>query len=145
MSREKLHAFASTLYTTLQASLWEKEGWFELKQVQTKGDYEYVHTSNLLPSDSIKKHRLVESLITFGLFFPCILLVYAPGSNIGNLHFLWKVPGDDPSQCFESSLPTVEAIKKVLPRYHTHAMRTAMFRKFAPSVKQLLCIFPTET
>ena len=60
------------------------------------------------------------------------------GSNIGNLHFLWKVPGGDPSKCFEKSLPTVEAVKKVLPHYHTRAMRTAVFQKFgriSPSVK----------
>lgn len=140
LSREKLHTYASTLYTTLQANLWEKEGWCNLKHdvtqlaqslaqyveylsqknvamkvhhasptpahelsdnlrlkfihkstttqpslmsieeaMKAKGDYEYVYISDLLPSDPVKKHRLVKSLITFGLSFLTILLVYAPG------------------------------------------------------------------
>ena len=49
--------------------------------MQAKGDYEYVFITDFLPSDPVKKHRLVESLITIGLLFLAILLVYVPGGH----------------------------------------------------------------
>ena len=77
------------------------------------------------------KHRFLDSLISSGLSFPSILLVYAPGSNVGNLHFLWKVPHDtQPSVCFELSQSAIEYAKKEILVFHTRAMRAAMFRKF---------------
>lgn len=73
------------------------------------------------------------------LFVPCILLVYSPGSNVGNLQFLWKAPDDkDVSECFERSQAVVESVKQCLPVYHTRAMRASMFQKFgriSPKVK----------
>ena len=183
---------ARSLATILQANLWEREGWCQLKPniaslaqvlvqyieylsqknekakryhasptparelsenlrlkvvskaakphlsltsieeaLANKSNYEYVHITDILPSDPNKRYRLLETLTNHGLTISCILLVYAPGSNIGNLHFLWKVPDNiDSTQCFEQSFPVVEAVKQVLPHYHTRAMRTAMFRKF---------------
>ena len=56
--------------------------------------YEVTYISHLLPSDCIQKHRAVNCLIRNGLSFSRILLAYAPGSNVGNFHFLWKIPSD---------------------------------------------------
>jgi len=53
LSQEKLHAYASTLYTTLQANLWEKEGWCDLKHdvaclAQSLAQYvEYLSQKNV--------------------------------------------------------------------------------------------------
>ena len=109
------------------------------ESLNNKPCYEFVNISDLLPPDSVKKHRALHGLISSGLSFSCILLVYSPGSNIGNLQFLWKIPEDtDPSTCFQTSQTTVEDIKKIIPIYHTRAMRKALFNKFgrvSPSTK----------
>ena len=51
----------------------------EEAMIQAKQDCEYVYICNLLPLDTVKKHDFVESLITCGLSFLCILPVHAPG------------------------------------------------------------------
>ena len=100
------------------------------RKVENCDFYELNFISELLPSDHTQKHRVVESLISNGLQFNCILLVYTPGSNIGNLHFLWKIPSSaEVTECFECSQSSIEA-KKRIPIYHTRAMRTAMYKKF---------------
>jgi len=109
------------------------------KTLDTKSCFEFVSANSLLPSNSMQKHRLIELLSSTGLKFPCAILMYAPGSNIGNLVFLWKLPCvTDLSSLFEQSQVTVENMKAVIPQYHTRAMRTAMFEKFgriSPSTK----------
>ena len=67
-----------------------------------------------------------------------MLLTHSSGNNIGNLHFVWKLPaGKSIEATFEESVRTVNDIKhcQILPRYHT---RHEMFTKFgqtSPSVK----------
>ena len=94
----------------------------------------YTHTSidHLLPSESLRKHRLVTSLIESGLSCPTMLLIYSPGGSIANLQFMWQVPQDvtDQTVYFESSQATIERIKALLPTFHTRAMKRAMFEKF---------------
>ena len=101
--------------------------------------YNFIPITNLLPSDYSQKHRAVDLLISSGLSFPTILLVYAPGSNVGNAHFLWRVPPDaDSAECFEQSQACIEEIKKQLPTFHSRAMRSALYQKFgrvSPHVK----------
>ena len=95
--------------------------------------YECLQISELLPTDAVQKHRAVNALISHGLSFPCILLIYVPGSNVGNFHFAWKVSADPDvsvSDCFTQSQPVVEKIKQNLPVYHSRAMRSAMVKKF---------------
>ena len=56
--------------------------------------------------------------------------MYSPGSNIGNVHFLWKVPDDTTIlDCFEQSVASIESAKQQLPVFHTRAMRQEMFIK----------------
>ena len=100
------------------------------RKVENCNFYEPNFISELIPSDRTQKHRVVESLVSNGLQFNCILLVYTPGSNIGNLHFLWKVPSSaEVVECFECSQSSIEEAKKRIPIYHTRAMRTAMYKK----------------
>ncbi len=114
--------------------------------VSEKPFFVYVSISEVLPTDPAKKCRVLNTLISRGLSVSCILLVYSPGSNVGNLQFLWRIPeNDEPSICFQSSQPVIEEIKSLLPVYHTRAMRRVMFEKFGrvsnnfkPSV---LCYF----
>ena len=72
--------------------------------IYLKSLFEYHHITPLLPSDPLKRHRFVSTLLASGLKFSTVLLVYLPGSNVGNLHFLWKVPDDaNLSNIFERS------------------------------------------
>ena len=108
--------------------------------IQSASEYEIISITELLPtSDPVKKHCALAALTDYGLLSPCILLSYSPGSNVGNQHFVWKVPVSvDPVYCLENSQANVETIKKMIPTYHTWLMRSAMFKKFgrvSPSVK----------
>ena len=98
---------------------------------ENKSIFEYVNLSSYLPQEPVKRHRMLDSIIQSGLSSPCVLLTYAPGSNIGNLNFLWKVPNDiEPVQCLERSQCIIENIKKEIPTFHTRAMKCALFEKF---------------
>jgi hypothetical protein len=80
----------------------------------------------------------LEILTKTGLSLSAVLLTYSPGSNIGNMHFMWKVPDDDPVDALERSQPVIEDIKKDIPVYHSRLMRSTMYNKFgrvAPTVK----------
>ena len=71
--------------------------------------YNPSNVNHVLPSDSLQKHKLVESLISSGLSFPAMLLIYSPGGSLGNLHFMWPVPQqhDDVATYFEKSQSVV--------------------------------------
>ena len=117
-------------------SLFEKSVEIELEKTSY---FEYVHLTRFLPSDPAKKHQVLQSLLQEGLSVPTVLLTYSPGSNIGNLHFVWKVPPTlDPVECLEQSQQCIEAVKQNIPVYHTRAMRSALFQKFgriSPTIK----------
>ena len=93
--------------------------------------YQISCITHLLPSDRLQRHRVVNSIVTHGVSFPCMMLVYAPGSNIGNFHFMWKLPSDvEVVECFQRSQSAVEEAKKKIPKFHSRAMRSALFQKF---------------
>ena len=96
-----------------------------------KPDYQYEALTHLFPSDSVQKHRFMDTVLCTGLSCRCVLLIYSPGSNIGNQVYAWNVPEDiEPCLIFERSQLVVEEIKANLPIYHSRAMRAAMFVKF---------------
>jgi len=77
--------------------------------------------------------------IKCGLSSAAILLTYSPGSNIGNLHWVWFTQKDDISSVLQSCQPLIEDIKKALPVYHTRVMRKVLFEKFglvSPNIKK---------
>ena len=97
--------------------------------------------TELLPSDPLKKHQTVATLVACSLKFPTVLLVYSPGSNVGNLHFLWRVPADtEMNDVFEKSQSVIEKVKCGIPQFHTCAMHKEMYKKFgriSPQTKPL--------
>ena len=65
-----------------------------------------------------------------------IICTHSPGSNAGNMHFMWRVP--EAGEVFSQSQWVIETIRPQFPVFHTRAMRRAMFSKFgmiAPTVK----------
>ena len=60
-----------------------------------------------------------------------MILTHSPGNNAGNIHFTWQVSATEPvEKTFDRSQSTIEAIKPLIPSFHTRAMRTEMFTKF---------------
>ena len=106
--------------------------------LREKSEYEFV---SLCPDVSKARSRYdyIQTLEKNGLPYPIMLLKYLSGNNIGNLHFVWKLPIDKSIEAtFEESVRTVEGIKQILPQYHTRAMCREMFAKFgriSPNVK----------
>lgn len=108
-------------------------------ELEKVSNFEYVFLTQFLPSDPSKKHQVLQNLLQQGLSVTTVLLPYIPGSNIGNLHFLWKVPSTlDAIQSLKQSQQCVEAVKPKIPMYHTRAMKSALFQKFGrvtPEIK----------
>ena len=70
---------------------------------------------------------------------PLVHMTYSPGSNIGNLTWIWHCTATDIDSALQSSQPIVEELKKCIPQYHTRAMRRAAYEKFGlimPSTKK---------
>ena len=108
------------------------------RELMKVSDYEYVEVTQFLPSDPAKKHCSLDGLLQKGLSIPSVLLTYSPGSNIGNMHFIWKVSDLNPLECLEHIQQSIEEVKQVIPKYHTRAMRSLLFQKFgrvSPIVK----------
>ena len=84
---------------------------------------------------TLQRNRSLDGLLQQGLSIPSVLLTYSPGSNIGNMHFIWKVPDLNPLECLEQSQQSIEEVKQVIPKYHTRAMRSLLFQKFGTTVK----------
>lgn len=75
---------------------------------------------DFLPDSSRARFDYIQTLEKNGLSCPIMLLTHSSGNNIGNLHFVWKLPADKSIETtFEESVKNVETIKQILPQYHT--------------------------
>ena len=73
-----------------------------------------------------------------GLDVPLIHVTYAPGSNIGNLHWIWQSTATSIDDALHTTQPIIEQLKKVIPVFHTRAMRREVFEMF-DSIYQKVC------
>ena len=90
--------------------------------------YSSLALEDYLPQDSQQRYAFIHRLRD-GIKMPCILLTYSTGNNKGNFHFVWKSAGSQ-GDVLEKSQATIEAIKKMLPTFHTRAMRKQIQEKF---------------
>ena len=93
-----------------------------------------IEIDELLPTDHRKRYDVIQQLKD-GLLSPAILATYSPGSNVGNIHWLWIADATDISSAIQSCHEVIESIKCDIPTYHTRAMRKAMFDKFGRIAK----------
>ena len=67
---------------------------------------------------------------------------YAPGSSVGNLHWIWHSKATDIHSALQSSQPLIKQLKKDIPQYHTRAMKRVMYEEFGlvtlPTKKSVL-------
>ena len=97
--------------------------------LQAKECYQSVQMAEFAPHESTKRYEYMKKLKTCGLPFPCALVTYSHGNNIGKLNFIWRVDGKDESS-FAKSQSEIERIKHMLPVFKTRAMRRAAFARF---------------
>ena len=89
-----------------------------------------------VPTDHRKRYDVIQQLKD-GLLSPAILATYSPGSNVGNILWLWIADATDISSAIQSCHEVIESIKCDIPTYHTRAMRKAMFDKFGRIAKNM--------
>ena len=99
------------------------------EKLERSGSNVAIEINELLPSDRRKRYNLIQCLKN-GLLSPAILATYSPGSNIGNIYWLWLTDATDMSSAIQSCHQVIEFIKSSIPAYHTRAMRKIMFDKF---------------
>lgn len=91
------------------------------------------------PDDPRRRYDFLQSLKSTGLQFPILILTHSTGNNVGNMHFVWRVPLTEKIEdTFDKCQAVIESLKPELPKFHTRTMRKAMFTKFgrvAPSIK----------
>jgi hypothetical protein len=111
--------------------------------LKDKSEYSFESLTHILPTNAVQKHRLMDTLLSNGLPYPCIILIYSPGSNIGNLVFAWRVPDNVKIELiFERSQSVVEEIRKLIPVFQTRSMKSAWLKKFPqPSSQHCSDIF----
>ena len=85
-----------------------------------------LELGKLLPTDRRRRYEWVEALKQ-GLDIPLIHVTYAPGSNIGNLHWVWHCTAENIDQALSTSQPIIEQIKRDIPEFHTRAVRREAF------------------
>ena len=88
-----------------------------------------VDIDSLLPSDRRQRYDRIQ-LLKQGMSSPAVLATYAPGGNVGSLHWLWQTDSTEISSALQSCQSIIESLKADMLEYHTHAMRRAMFDKF---------------
>ena len=83
----------------------------------------------LLPDDRRRRYEWIQTLRR-GLDVPIIHVQYSPGSNIGDLHWIWQCTATDIDDALKGCQPIIEKLKKDIPEYHTRAMRRDAFELF---------------
>ncbi len=98
--------------------------------IQEKPCYEKLFLNNFCCNDPKKKYQYVQDLKN-GLTAPCVLYTASLGSNIGNYHFMWKIPrGVTLEAATIENVPIIDKIKRSLPTYHSRALRKEFVTRF---------------
>ncbi|KAL5496676.1 hypothetical protein EMCRGX_G013014 [Ephydatia muelleri] len=88
-----------------------------------------IDLAKLVPTDRRRRYEWVEALKQ-GLDIPLMHVTYAPGSNVGNVHWVWHCTAENIDEALSISQPIIEQIKGDIPEYHTRAIRREAFQLF---------------
>ena len=87
-----------------------------LDSLQEMEDGEHLALNEVLPDQPRQRYEFIQCLERNGLSIPVMLLTYSSGNNVGNLHFVWKLPPNKPmEETFQESIRVIETIKPLLP------------------------------
>ena len=98
----------------------------------------YMDLRPLLPCDC-RRHYDWTQMLQQGLNVPIVHVQYSPGSNNGNLHWIWQCTASNIDNALKICHPIIENLKKDIPQYHTRAMRRDAFELFglvSPNTKK---------
>lgn len=71
------------------------------------GFHAAIDLQDFLPQDRRRRYDMIQH-IKCGLSSAAVLLTYAPGSNIGNSHWVWFTHEDSISSVMQSCQPIIE-------------------------------------
>ena len=109
----------------LQSTLEVSSRFGPLLQVLDNAAYfEHIFVNDHLPTDVKERHKSLCILKENGLPLKTVFFTYAAGNNVGNYHYIWKVPEDSSEAEMLKELSRIEAqIHNDLPTFHTRMMR----------------------
>lgn len=88
-----------------------------------------VEIGRILPTDRRRRYDWVEELRK-GLCVPLVHVTYSPGSNVGNIHWIWQSDATSIDNALQTVQPIIKRLKQSIPQYHTRAMRREAYAKF---------------
>ena len=131
-SKLPVHEVAENIiFQFLPVSKTKESSLLELQtRLEQVSDFQDVAIEDVLSIvDFRAKYNLISTIKSNSFPFPTALLSYSHGNNVGNLHFIWKVPSADETS-FSEIQKVTETIKRSNPIFHTRAMRKEMFNVF---------------
>ena len=99
------------------------------ESLKSLGPNAQLDLAKLLPTVRRRRYEWVEALKQ-GLDIPLIHVTYAPGSNVGNLHWVWHCTAENIDEALSISQQIMAQIKGDIPEYHTRAIRRESFQLF---------------
>ena len=103
--------------------------------------YTRIFVNDYTPDDKRRRYLFMRELDK-GVSEPTYLFTYTHPSNVGNYHFIWKVPSSVADMGNSSdNLRLIEEIKKEIPVYHTRAMKKeflTLYGQISPESKPYL-------
>lgn len=106
-----------------------------------------VEIGQMLPTDRRRRYDWVEELRR-ALHVPLVHVTYSPGSNVGNIHWIWQSDASSVDNALQTVQPLIERLKQNIPQYHTRAMRREAYAKFGlvpANTKNQCCDICTRT
>ena len=98
--------------------------------MQEKPCYEKVAVNDYCSADPKKKYQYILDLRK-GLTVSTILYTCSLGSNLGNYHFLWKIPRSVTLEAATNeNVRIIDQIKGSLPTYHSRTLRKEFMNRF---------------
>lgn len=94
--------------------------------------FEYVyfrpelHVASPFKSYSDKYH-FIERI---SLSVPICILSYCPGSSLGKVVYLWRIPDVNANENLKSAITIYERLKSSLPEFHTRQMRKDFLARY---------------
>ena len=113
-SKSLVHGVAENInFQLLPVSRTKRSSLLELQsRLEQVSDFQHVAVEDVISTvDSRAKYTLIKRMKSNEFPFPTALKSYTHGNNVGNLHFIWKVPSADVTS-FSESQKVIETIKR---------------------------------
>ncbi len=101
-----------------------------MQELTSKDEYEPVFLNEMLPTDKREQYRFIETLKE-GVPIRAMLYTHSSGNNMGNTHFVWRVPDEQPeSEVLARSTSVILKVQEQIPHFHTRAIRSRFMQVF---------------